>query len=154
MGYLHVLARVLFKFGHQIEPSLSTFSQCEQAMILEFCVNMQSKKLHSSFRIWNVLLAEKHKATVLGKKNYSSIDKRYKVAGYTEENAQISICLCRIDRSIAYRLITLGVDRKKRKRFCRLRRPSCVGKVMQRVVERNNVQCSAITPKRRKKCSF
>ena len=74
---------------------------------------MQSKKLHSSFRIWNILLAEKHKATVLGKKNYSSIDKRYKVAGYTEENAQISICLCRIDRSIAYRLITLGVDRKK-----------------------------------------
>ena len=35
-----------------------------------------------------MLLTEKRKAAVLGKKkNYSSVDKRYKVAGYTEEIA-------------------------------------------------------------------
>ena len=36
-----------------------------------------------------MLLTEKRKAAVLGKKNYWSVDKRYKVAGYTEEIAAI-----------------------------------------------------------------
>ena len=45
------------------------------------------KKSHSSFRLLNILHAEKRKAELIGKHNHSRIGKRYKVAGYIEEIA-------------------------------------------------------------------
>ena len=73
------------------------------------------------------------------KNNNLRIDKRYKAAGYSK------------DWSIA-RLI--GTWSKKKINVLNLHRSSCVGEVIRRIVEQNNVQRSAFTPKKRKKFRF
>ena len=88
------------------------------------------------------------------KNNYSSIDKRYKVAGYKKEIAEsiyLLACVGLIDRACISSLWDL-IDKKID--FLNFHRSSCVGEVIRIIVEQNNVQCSAFTPKKRKKFRF
>ena len=51
-------------------------------------------------------------------------------------------------------IFTLDLNRKKKTRFYSLHRSSCVGKVIRRIVEQTNIQCSAFTPKEERKSDF
>ena len=61
--------------------------------------NTQSEEIEFKLLLLNISLAEKCKATLLGKK-YSLIAKRYKATGYMKKiAANPFVCVCRIDQS-------------------------------------------------------
>ena len=86
--------------------------------------NFRTRSKNVNFRTLNILLAEKRKAALLGKDNYPSIDKHYKVAGYKWYDIWMIDCLMR-----EHFFTLLRDSTAQTPRFSCLHRSWCVGKV-------------------------